>query len=53
MGPEGGSLMIVKDFSFLLISNVLGWGCSTGRGPTNDDKGFIVSVDFKCSRKGV
>ena len=24
-----------------------------GRGPTNDDEGFFVSVDFKCFRKGV
>ena len=39
--------MMMKDFLFLLISNVL------GRGPSNDDEGSSVSADFKCFRKGV
>ena len=29
-----------------------GRGCGAGRGPTNDDEGFSVSVDLKCFRKG-
>ena len=32
----------------MLYMNDLG----LGRGPANDDEGFIVSVDFKCLRKG-
>ena len=44
--------MMVKETLFLLVSNVLGRGCGAGRGPTNDDEGFIVSVDFKYFRKG-
>ena len=52
-GLGGGPLMMVKDFLFLLISNVLSRGCGVGRGPANTDEGFFVSVDFKCFRKGV
>ena len=52
-GSGSGPLMVVKDSFFLLISNVLGRGCGVRRGPTNDDEGFFVSVDFKCFRKGV
>ena len=53
VGPGGGPIMLMKDSSFLLISNVLGRGCGARTGPTNDDERFIVSVDFKCFRKGV
>ena len=28
-------------------------GVGLGRGPTNDDEGFFISVDFKCFRKDV
>ena len=52
-GWGGDLLMTVKDFLFLLISNVLGRGCGAGGGPTNGDEGFFVSVDFKCFSKGV
>ena len=47
MGLGGGPLMMMKNFLFLLISNVLGRRCGAGRGPTNDDEGFFVSADFK------
>ena len=47
MGPGEGPLMMMKDFLFLLISNVL------GRGPTNDYEGFLVSADCKCFGKWV
>ena len=53
MGPEGGPLMMMKDSSFLLISNVLGRGFGAGRGPINDDEGFFVSANFRCCWKGV
>ena len=46
-------LMMMKDFSFLLISNASGRGCGAARGPSNDDGRFYVSVDFRCFRKGV
>ena len=39
--------MMMKNSMFHLISNIL------GRGPTNDDEEFSVSVVFKCFRKGV
>ena len=42
--------MMVKDSSFLLISNVLGRGCGAGREPNNVDEGFFVFTDFKCFR---
>ena len=45
--------MMMKNSLFLLISNVLGSGSAAGEGATNNDKGFIVSADFKCFRKGV
>ena len=45
--------MMIKDSLFLLISTVLGRGSGPGRGPSNDDKGFLVSDDFNCFRKGV
>ena len=45
--------MKMKDSLFLLISNVLGRGCGVGRGSTNADEGFFVSVDFKCIWTGV
>ena len=45
MGPGGGPLMM-KDYLFLMISNIV------GTGPTNDDKEFFVSAEFKCFRKG-
>ena len=41
-GWGGGPQMMMEDFLFLLISNVLGKGL--GRGPTNDG-GFFVSAD--------
>ena len=44
--------MMVKDFLFLLISNVLGRGVELGRRSTNAGEGFFVSADFKCFRKG-
>ena len=43
--------MMMKDSLFLLI--VLARGCGAGRGPNNDDEGFLVSTDFKCFSKGV
>ena len=46
MGPGGGPLMMMKDSSFLLILDVLGRGCGARRGPTNDNEGFIVSVEL-------
>ena len=52
MFEEGGPLMMMKEYLFLLISNVLGRGFGAGRGPTNDSEGFFVSTDFKCFRKG-
>ena len=52
-GWGGGPQMNMKDSLFLLISNVLGRGCGTRRGPTNDGEGFFVSADFKCFRKDV
>ena len=53
VGPEGGPLMMVKESRFLLISNVLGRGCGAGRGTTNIDEGFFVSVDLKSFWKEV
>ena len=53
MGPGRCSLMMMKDSLFLLISNVLARGCGAGRGPNNDDEGFLVSTDFECFSKGV
>ena len=46
--------MMVKDYLFLLISDVLGTGCGAGEGAHyNDDEGFFVSSDFKCFRNRV
>ena len=45
VGLGGGPIMMMKDSLFLLTLNVL------GRGPSNDDEGISVSVDFKCFRK--
>ena len=45
--------MTMKDSLLLLISNVLERRGGAGRGPNNDDEGFIFSVDFKCFRKVV
>ena len=53
MGLGRGPPKMVKDSSFLLISNVSKRGCGTGRGPTNDDDGFFVSADFICYREDV
>ena len=49
MGPEGGGpLMMMKDSSFLLISNVLGRGCGAGGGPLMmvKDSLFLLISDF-------
>ena len=43
--------MMMKNSRFLMISSVLGSGCGTGEGPTNDDKEFSFSAVFKCFRK--
>ena len=53
MGLGGGPLMMMKVILFRLILNILGRGCGAGKGPTNDDEGFLVSADFKYFRKGV
>ena len=45
--------MMMKDYLFLLISDVVGRGCGAGRGPTNDGEGLSVSAYFKCCRKWV
>ena len=51
LSSEGGPLMMIKDSSFLLISNVLGRGCGASREPTNDGEGISVSA-FRCCRNG-
>ena len=45
--------MMVKDYLFLQVSNVLGRGVGLGRHPSNDDEGISVSAVFKCFRKWV
>ena len=50
-GQGRGLLMMMKDYLFLLILDVLEEGVGLWRGLTHTGEGFSVSADFKCFSK--